>query len=1141
MQQGKKSAGHPVDVASGTVYSTHADIAPISGKFWLEWERRYSTALLTMPPGPFGPGWTNCYFAALTKDKDEFRFLTPEGGIEIFADREGIVDNGGVVRNFGTFQELAKRKHEYVVTRWDVDTGDIERYVFKIGKKGEAWPLASIEDVTGQGLDLHYDHLGRLRGIQQRLEKRTLFLEYDSQNHISSVNFLLPHDQRQTLARYEYDRHGRLSAAYDALNHVDRYEYDDHARMTREIVKDGGVFFFRYDEKGRCTKTSGLDRYDEKTFRYYENIGWTEVTDSLGHVWRFQWTPTGQVEKTISPLGAIHSTKFDDYGRIMQEVEPNGAVTKYSYDEAGNMSEFINALGNVVRYEYNERHQTVKIIDLAQNEWLREYDEHGRMTAMGDPLGNWWRYRHDHVGNMIEVQNPYGASMKLHYNSAGDEIERTNWQGLITERKQCDWHGRVIKWSDALGNDVIIEYDALSRIKMVQWPDGTSTRSTYDAGSNLLTVTDGNGGVTRYRNGSCGLLQAKQDSLGAEVKFVWGTEPGQLLEVHNENGEIYRFEYDQEGQLVKEVGFDGTTKTYEYDLAGHCSAVTNELNEKTLFVRDVLGQLVRKIMPDGNEASFEYDPLGQMTLAANAACKIGFEYDALGQLLKEHQLNDTIETSYDLWGNEAQVQTSRGLGLAFQYDENGLPRSLTLGNGQRIEFRHNDVELEEQRLLPGGIEVLSEYDAAGRLLTRRAEEESPADNPNNEAEAKRRYHFQYDRAGNLIQQQSKDGSVAYLYDSLGQLLSRQPSGGPSENFRYDLAGNIISRESTPWTYGPGNRLLKSNDSIEYEYDRNGQLAQKFVRSASGDQVWKYRFNGAGELIEVTNPMGAVTSFAYDPLGRRIEKRFGGEVTRFIWKGDVLIHEIREDKDKIDYIFKSGSFEPIAQINDGVSYFYLVDHIGAPRELFGADGNLAWSANYRAWGQLDNLTKNSAETFIRFPGQYFDAETGLCYNRFRYYDPEIGRYISPDPLGLEGGINLYRYAINPIWWIDPFGLGVSENAANGDRREATRARQLKKNYPNDSVQAEQYLRDSNGRIVKDRVTGEGRRIDYAVIDQNGSRVRRLEEVTSPTASKVAQSLKEGRIRARGGTYIRDRRTGKLVKIGKRQRVHCTRMK
>ncbi|CAB1228612.1 RHS repeat-associated core domain-containing protein [Serratia liquefaciens] len=166
------------------------------------------------------------------------------------------------------------------------------------------------------------------------------------------------------------------------------------------------------------------------------------------------------------------------------------------------------------------------------------------------------------------------------------------------------------------------------------------------------------------------------------------------------------------------------------------------------------------------------------------------------------------------------------------------------------------------------------------------------------------------------------------------------------------------------------------------------------------------------------------------------------------------------------------------------------------------------------------------TPIRFQGQFHDHETGLHYNRYRYYDPEVGRFVGQDPVGYRGGINLYQYAPNPTGWIDPLGLDRITNAGEGARREDVFNAQMRAKHPNATVQCQCYLCNAQGQSVKDPVTGACRCIDTAVIENGQAKTY---EVTSMTVDKDLQLAKEGRIVQNGGSYIRDRSTGDLVPV------------
>ncbi len=256
-----------------------------------------------------------------------------------------------------------------------------------------------------------------------------------------------------------------------------------------------------------------------------------------------------------------------------------------------------------------------------------------------------------------------------------------------------------------------------------------------------------------------------------------------------------------------------------------------------------------------------------------------------------------------------------------------------------------------------------------------------------------------------------------------------------------------------------------------------------------------------------------------------------------------------------WLHEAGSFVPLARLDETLvepahlatgtdgrfvqmpastrhaTLFYQNDHLGTPQELTDASGKVVWLARYTAWGGWKETWREKADPVgavnaVRFPGQYCDEETGLHYNRHRYYDPGTGRFISKDPIGLAGGINAYRYAPNPVQWIDPLGLDRITNAVEGARREDVFNAQMRARYPNATVQCQCYLRNAQGKSVKDPDTNERRRIDTAVIENGRAQTY---EVTSMTADKTAQLAKEGSVLQNGGAYIRDRSTGSLVPV------------
>ncbi|NVZ21632.1 RHS domain-containing protein, partial [Pseudomonas costantinii] len=193
-------------------------------------------------------------------------------------------------------------------------------------------------------------------------------------------------------------------------------------------------------------------------------------------------------------------------------------------------------------------------------------------------------------------------------------------------------------------------------------------------------------------------------------------------------------------------------------------------------------------------------------------------------------------------------------------------------------------------------------------------------------------------------------------------------------------------------------------------------------------VTEYRYDCQHRLIGITQPNGQTASYRYDPFGRRISKTVDSKTTEFFWQGDKLVAEHHADRHR-SYLYEPDSFRPLALLEgfgpkDTQPFHYQLDHLGTPQELTDRDGEIVWSAHYRAYGEIARLDINKIDNPLRFQGQYFDPESGLHYNRHRYYNPDIGRYLTPDPVKLAGGINAYQYAPNPTGWVDPLGLNAN---------------------------------------------------------------------------------------------------------------------
>ena len=311
--------------------------------------------------------------------------------------------------------------------------------------------------------------------------------------------------------------------------------------------------------------------------------------------------------------------------------------------------------------------------------------------------------------------------------------------------------------------------------------------------------------------------------------------------------------------------------------------------------------------------------------------------------------------------------------------------------------------------------------------------------------------YAYDKAGNLIQSaDQRSGVLHYVYDKIGRIQeARNSQTGRSEIFAFDPAHNILSDKAAEGKGGnlvSGNRL-KSYNGIEYTYDALGNLIYRQLPNGE-NQYYQYDLENQLVRAEIKKPAGntEIWEYAYDPFGRRLSKERQDKLawmstdpkrTHFVWDGTRLLQEYTY-KGCYTYIYTDqDSYEPLAQVfdnaKDGKQYlaYFHTDQIGIPREMTDIHGNLLWYGEYTAWGRLkkDGRVYKNAHQPFRLQNQYFDEETGLHYNLMRYYEPEAGRFVNQDPIGLLGGENLYWFAPNTQSWVDWLGLHSDPDLLN----------------------------------------------------------------------------------------------------------------
>ena len=349
-----------------------------------------------------------------------------------------------------------------------------------------------------------------------------------------------------------------------------------------------------------------------------------------------------------------------------------------------------------------------------------------------------------------------------------------------------------------------------------------------------------------------------------------------------------------------------------------------------------------------------------------------------------------------------------------------------------------------ERILPGGVVRSFAYDDIGRLVDARTRKDS-------RTRHMRRYRWGVaDRL--LSVEDSRRGETRYSYTPTGQLERAEYPDGREQWRKSDQTGNLYPDPDMRLRRYLGGGRLEQDGEWHCEYDADGNLTERYLgtgRWLDGKKDrWRYRWNADGSLAKVVRPDKREVEFTYDALGRRLSKSFGTTVTRWIWNGNVPLHQWKrrreysvmgnrwrtdtERRDMTVWLFDEESFVPVAMIKEGRSYSILTDQLGTPTEAYDAEGNEVWSRVLDMDGNVIEETGNKGMVPFLFQGQYYDRETGLAYNRFRYYSPKMGMYVSQDPIGLAGGIlNLYGYVDDTNAWSDILGLHKNSNDTVGD--------------------------------------------------------------------------------------------------------------
>lgn len=1046
-----------VDVATGDVILAETDVT-LPGVLPLVLERAHRSS--TRTGRWFGRSWMSSLDQRLQVTGERIHARFADGEVLTWTHPGSAADPRSIPVTGPAWPLRQNRDGSYAIS--DPQRGFTWQFERRGGYEDEL-PLISVTDRAGHEITFSYDAAGRPLSIVHSGGYRVLVSVTDE--HVTALALAGRGGQAEIpLRRFEYDDSGNLSGVINSAGLPRRFSYDGAGRLTSWTDRNGYSYHYTFDSEGRCVRGEGPKGVLSGTCAYEHGI--TRWTDIDGDVTIRAITESAQVAAITDPIGKTARTEYDERGRVTVRIDPLGRVTRYAYDDRGNLVSVTNPEGRESHVEADEACLPARIIGPDGSVWLQAFDKNGNLTELTAPDGSVLKKKYDSRGHLAEVISADGAVTKMECDPAGMPVMVTKPTGETT-RYERDQLGRVVRAMSSDGGTTAYTWttDGLPASRTL--PDGSTESWAWDGEENLLRRVSATGSVTSYAYGPFDQLVSIAWPGGTRSELEFDHSCRLISVTHG--GLKWQYELDSAGRMSAQTDYNGATTQYWYDAAGQLVHRVNASGHEASFAYNPLGKLATYHAAEGTVTTFDHDPAGRLLRAKNDDVDLVFVRDSLGRVVTESCNGRTVTKTYDVAGKVTSRAAPSGAGTAWVYNAAGMPSALT-ADGRELRFGYDPAGREIRRDLPGGTVLAQEWDQLGRLVTQAFTGPAASSGPEGPMVARQllqRRAYTYSADGFVTGLEDLlTGDRAFHLDSDGRVTAVTGRGdGWSEQYDYDPVGNIVNAvwpasaafpvAGTPETSSQGAREVDGTfttraGNIRYGYDAAGRVVTRTRIRIFGDpETWRYAWDADSRLFSVVLPDGSKWHYQYDPLGRRIGKRHlsadGGllEHTRFSWDGGVLAEQedLHGDRQTVTtWNYRNNSFIPLTQTSrtviragfedekiDEEFHSVVTDLSGTPTELVSTDGVIAANQQHTLWGQ-SSWQRNITTTPLRFAGRYYDQETDLHYHNHRYYDPDTGAYLSPDPLGLKSAPNPHAYVPNSLAADDPLGLLNRDEAA-----------------------------------------------------------------------------------------------------------------
>jgi RHS repeat-associated protein/uncharacterized repeat protein (TIGR01451 family) len=1060
----------PVNVVFGNYVYQYTDLAfPTQGED-IAFQRSYNSA--NQAVGPLGPGWTHSYHITVTQSSPNTVIVQREDGrLDLYTDDT----TGNYLPPPGIYDTLTWNNDHFELTRKEQvvyvfnPDGSLDYMADPNGNTTSfsygGGHLLSLTEPTGRQLSFTYNGSGLLRRINDPdgrsvqfgysggrlttvtdVNGRTTTYAYEGNGRLQSITDANGH----TFVQNVYDGDGRVSQQRDALNHLTTFAYDTDNRQTTVTDPRNFATVYEYDSAYRViAETDPLGNTTIYAFDAHNNR--TQVTDKRGHSTHYTYDGRGNVLTITDPLAEVTTFSYDNYNNLLSETDRQSHTTTYQYDSNHNLTQMTDALNHVTTWAYGMDGLVQSSTDANNHTTTFAYDVYGYPQIITNALSYITVYAYDVVGRLLSETDADGRTTSYSYDNANRLLTLTNPLGGI-ESYTYDMVGNRTSFTDPRGGVTTFVYDAKDRLASTTDALGHTTSQSYDAVNNLLAITNPLNHTTSYSYDALNRRTSATDPLNHTTTFAYDAD-GNRTALTDANGQTTTYTYDARNQLLAVTDAAAGSVTYTYDANGNRTALTDANNHITSYAYDALNRLLSVTDPLNYSTSYTYDAVGNRlskTKADNTT--LTYSYDALNRLTTTGYPGGTITYAYDAVGNRLSLADSVGTtsyvydalnrvtavtgptgSLNYSYDPNGNRTSLTYPNSQSVSYvydlanrlttatdwsgrittyTYDNANRQTGIHYPNNIQATYTYDNADRLLS------LVHTHPSNGTIAS--FNYTLDAVGNRLTMQDLEGTTSYSYDDLYRLTQVVYPNSETVTYSYDPMGNRLSMNSTvhgltAYTYDVGDRLLTAGTTA-FTWDANGNMTGK------GNGV--YTFDALDRLTQVVSGTTAV-QFAYDGDGGRLQKTVNGILTSYVQDMAaplpvVLVETTAGQSNR--YLYGN---DLTTQINQaGTATFYHTDGLGSTRALSNLPGQRTDAYSYDVFGAVRLHTGTASQPFT-FTGEQADIETNLVFLRARYYDPQVGRFISKDSFpGFDiasQSLNRYTYSTNnPINASDPSG-------------------------------------------------------------------------------------------------------------------------